>query len=934
MSDTKEFEKAAEAAKQAIFEDEKEKLDRITKEDVKRAALAYYLPYIMDKGISSKPEEITRQNVYNIWDKSENLKEKLPCLSNILTKTSNKKEEKKICDLEIFNSLRENALFLSEAVPYVKIYKTIIVDNAGKKEKIDISLPFDIVAGQRYGEKEQLEEKILQGGSGGSVGVANFSWNSEGKNEGNNSLYTVNFKILLQDAAQLTKIRNQVGDHKVQILDLLYYGFLNTEKQKKDGDPEIQSSIDPDYLEFRAELGFNFSNFYKDYERYFKTSLTLRVFKHNFNFDETGKVELEITAIGNIESDFSNKVKHNILENQETKLLVKAIKFFKKLQTSPNKDFIANEYDKLMKTDPLVWNIVIYYMQAFDGKFKEGLAQAANQQSGINAAASTTAAAGIGAGVYVAGTTAATSLAGGGTLATAGAGIAGLVASGGALLVIGALIAGGTALYNYLNETEEDKLNELFKISIKGLKNELKEAKVNILNHILVKFRQNLNYISLSKEEYRKLQFFMSVDEFTTLDKNIINKKLPEAPEINKVRTSGGNIVESNTNVDITDLLSGEGILGDIEIIEGDILDLKRKVEEEAKGKVFIPYYYLGDLLQGFIDEDDSLKNNLNIYLGPFSYYDYRETFERVHKKIPEDNRQNNPNQYLFQSLSKKIGSLAYVPIAVDTIVKWFKDLIESTEEQAYSFNSLLKFFMSDLIRQNISAKVSPAAPYNTISINPYYFSTEINYPESKNYKFYKNNIFFERFQEAYSMKENTSLEQTGHTSNIAFISVGETSLKEGTFKGDFQQDCENNIMHLFVNSMSSIVKNISFSRDDDALLETANLMAANDANPNKIIRQVYQANINMFGNCIFEPGNLVYIKANYPGLPLKDNVLEKIGLGGYYRVIEIGNNITPGGFSTELKCMWEMSSDGSATVLGSQQKGIRIRVIGEENGD
>ena len=57
MSDTKEFEKAAEAAKQAIFEDEKEKLDRITKEDVKRAALAYYLPYIMDKGISSKPEE-------------------------------------------------------------------------------------------------------------------------------------------------------------------------------------------------------------------------------------------------------------------------------------------------------------------------------------------------------------------------------------------------------------------------------------------------------------------------------------------------------------------------------------------------------------------------------------------------------------------------------------------------------------------------------------------------------------------------------------------------------------------------------------------------------------------------------------------------------------------------------------------------------------
>lgn len=919
-------EEAVKQAEELIEQQKKKETEEITKQQVITAALGYYLPEIMLK-VEKIPLE-PNNNVFPISEDKNKIKKELPSYTNILTKKENSEN---ICELSIFKSLQENALFLSQAVPYVKIYKTISKEG----RKIDINLPFDIVAGQKNGDKEELQEKILQGGSGGAVGVANFSWKSEGKNEGNKSLYNVNFKIVLQDASELKKTRNIVGDNKVAILDLLYYGFLNNEKDSKKNENENKDQIvttnEPDYMEFKAELGFNFSESYQRYSDYFKTNLNLRVYKHNFNFDQSGKVELEIVAIGNIESDFSNKVKYNILESEKVKNLVRALEFFNKLKTLKSQEAMANTIALLQRQNKVVYNIVDHMFALNSNSKKAGDAIDESQTESFIGTELSAVAIGAAGGASVAAIVTKSTLVG----ATIGAIPGALVGA-----AVG-LAAGAVVWYRYMDIEGFEEIKEKIKVSCDILKQEIKKEKVNILNKIFksLKDKGQLRYFILDYENFNLLKTFISLGEISNLDTDFIN-------QISNLNLEGIQELKNSSESDVLQVEVDEPFLaftpqqaiGELNISSKDpykqIREEINKSNEKENESEIIPFVFLGDLIQAFINEDTILKSNTNIFLGPFSFYNYKKSFSTLNKELTPNAIENNQNKYLIHDIEKNIGNLYHVPISIDTLQKWFKDSIESKEEKSYSFNNFLKFCMSDLIKQNIATKTAPASPYNTVSINPYYFSVKDTNMIPLYQKIYvdKTSPTIREVAKVYSERENNNFNFENVKRNIVFLSVAEYALESNTFSGNFYQDCEKNIMHLFVNSMSSIVKNISFSRDDDARLETANLQAANDANPNKIIRQVYHANINMFGNCIFEPGNLLYIKANYPGVPLSDPTLEQIGLGGYYRIINIENKITTSGFSTSLKCIWEMSSDGSVNVYNKNQQGIKVTLVNEND--
>ena len=67
-----------------------------------------------------------------------------------------------------------------------------------------------------------------------------------------------------------------------------------------------------------------------------------------------------------------------------------------------------------------------------------------------------------------------------------------------------------------------------------------------------------------------------------------------------------------------------------------------------------------------------------------------------------------------------------------------------------------------------------------------------------------------------------------------------------------------------------------------------------------------------MFGNSIFEPGQLLYINPSYPGSRLRNPVLHKIGLGGYYQIISINGVLDQNKYSTNIDAKWVMSGIGS----------------------
>ncbi len=857
-----ENEETIKQAEEQLKKQQEEKVKDITTKQVVQSSIGFFLPEIVDFAKQNTDISGDNRNVFMIEDEGQKTKEELPVLTNILTK----KQDTKVCDLEFFNNLRENSLFLNEAVPYVKIYKT--VKNKTTNEYLNIELPFDIVAGQKYGNAETLTQKILSGGSGGAVGVMDFSWKSEGKNEGNNSIYTVNFKILMQDASELEKIRNRVDDQEIAILDLLYYGFL---KEGIDG----ESSFDPDYLEFKAEVGFNFSSRYAKYKDFFRTVLNLRVYKHNFSFNETGKVELDIIAIGNIESDYSNKTKYNILESSRTQELRKTLEFFlqaKNFQTEKNFNLKKEEQDSSIKK----------IIDEYEKESKYAIKEQKDYEDAQGAAV----------GGYV----------------------------------------------DIPSDTVEPISWKEYRESIETLvipkiREDIKVSKASIINTLIDSLhkKSQIKYFVLDKQKIEALKLLISFtgqlsqQTLAGLQQEIASL-INFTPSLNDVELNEGvNTFTVKKNRSIIALGPEDRYLEGLEVEESNALfkTIKEKLGEEAKNSEIVSFVYLGDLLQAVIDQnEEDLKNDLNLYLSPFSFFDYKSTFSDLekrktneHKKITKDGQTKYYNTY---NLDKKISSLYYVPISIATISKWFKDHVIAKEEQAYTFNTFIKFCMSDLIKQNISVKVAPSSPNNVVKINPYYFSTEYNDYTFEN----KGQLSIDELSKIYSKRLASSTSPTKYKKNIAFLSVAESNSDQ--FVGNFTEDCEKGVLHLPVNSMYSFVKRINFSRDDDALLETANLQAANDANPNKIIRQVYQANVEMFGNSFFEPGNLVYLSPNYPGVGLQNKTLIRIGLGGYYRITEIDNKVTSGGYSTTLRCIWEMSADGQKSA-GTTPQQIQI---------
>jgi hypothetical protein len=66
-----------------------------------------------------------------------------------------------------------------------------------------------------------------------------------------------------------------------------------------------------------------------------------------------------------------------------------------------------------------------------------------------------------------------------------------------------------------------------------------------------------------------------------------------------------------------------------------------------------------------------------------------------------------------------------------------------------------------------------------------------------------------------------------------------------------------------------------------------------------------YNADVELYGCFGFVPGALMRITS----YAFDQNKADRIGLGGYYRVLKVSHKIELGKFTTHLECQWEYSS-------------------------
>jgi hypothetical protein len=139
---------------------------------------------------------------------------------------------------------------------------------------------------------------------------------------------------------------------------------------------------------------------------------------------------------------------------------------------------------------------------------------------------------------------------------------------------------------------------------------------------------------------------------------------------------------------------------------------------------------------------------------------------------------------------------------------------------------------------------------------------------------------------------------------NYVYISsIGNSNVDR---EGDKQKDHESGIIHLNVGSPHGLLKKVVFNRVElENLVELRSQETLQGSDNQLQIQRVYDCDITMVGNSLFKPGMMVYVNPTMAGggnPKAKNSISRKLGIGGYYFILEVENIIEPGVYETMLK--------------------------------
>jgi len=245
------------------------------------------------------------------------------------------------------------SLQLSSLVPVIQIYK--IYRKVSGNEELEVMLPFP-----EYTYKEDLDQIFeSRTGRGAGIGIKSFQWNSMAKNQANLAQFSADLKLYLQDAGELTKIRNQVIDGKntysASVLDLLYPVARDENQGAFDYNPrnfflkvrvgwKLREDIDDPNLKIEQSL---LKSLVSEYH--------LTLYKHDISFERDGSVTLDIKFLAMAEALLDDYSRADVfferyIDHSNTKEIKEKTKQIRELQEQKIK--ASDESGGIFNTNP------------------------------------------------------------------------------------------------------------------------------------------------------------------------------------------------------------------------------------------------------------------------------------------------------------------------------------------------------------------------------------------------------------------------------------------------------------------------------------------------------------------------------------------------------------------------------------------------------
>lgn len=805
-------------------------------------------------------------------------------------------------DEESSSMLKLTTLQLSLLVPRLRIFKTVFDLNL--KEELHVELPFDDVA-----NKLDIERIYSSGtGRGSGCGLKSFEWKSLGKNQANLSQFSANLKIYLQNIEEMQQIRNSVRLENGRIINVSVLDLLYQKPDLRSGVNEGSNIYDSKYFGIKVEVGWNLDNLNQNVLQVFnaesqkygqnpdkilaavlkqKTIFYLTLSSHELNINENGSIDLSIDYIASAEIDASDNITANVLklDNENEVKLQQALqqqrdidRQLNSLKVSTGKSDEAYSQLAAPKQSKNEYN-------QWDDKF--------DRYSKIK---------------Y-------------GTPGT----------------VLSQDEAGNLAQYQSLKKQKENADKALEDLR-KNLKVEMRSSIINgllrrsLINTLcitnkdletLTNLRSNLadtvDVVDKIRQDFDTIKLNLKIVPSNTLDMNAMDslKGVNEggSPNITKQLQNGFG-AGSSSNGQPTKLCPDNSTQISF-FFFGDLLDIiLEKIFNDDQGK--------------FVD---FTKKTTRILLGPITYYDFG-SIEDNNLIIRTKGTKDQSGELVAVYRGKQtIVNMADIPISVREFSRWFANNIINKARETYSFWDFAKDIIDDLIISAIAAETYKFAPRQQVRINILPFSV----PQVENNEELFREVLTSEATKSFRFNLDPNRNFNGKTLSpflnsdikapkqnyILFYGINQPPLER---IAEEQRDLQQKIYHVFIGEERGLIKKVGFSRDDNPRQRASNIQQSNPEKQQNglIIREKYSAKIQMFGNFLFLPGQQIFVHPTYPGLKgrnVRENIFRKLGLGGYYRVIETNSKIASGEFTTDITTKWDAFGDGTLN-LGDQLQG------------
>ena len=347
------------------------------------------------------------------------------------------------------------------------------------------------------------------------------------------------------------------------------------------------------------------------------------------------------------------------------------------------------------------------------------------------------------------------------------------------------------------------------------------------------------------------------------------------------------------------------------------------QLKKDNAGAIDVPYFYLGDLLDGILHylqdivvEKNGRQGSLQLLLGDVELLDPLLGFQvkdlniecaqgEKTKAVVRSIAQVDPLRFAGTAISNVLFSvnLGSIPISLTYFQEWYVNHVVRPQREKYTLLSFIK----DVAAAMIGKAFNSICFENTLQYHLKFDVASFNLANA-----YRGSApTVQALATSKQLADQRSRQQLEPSKANVIPSLVFYSVSSKPRAGDYETDLKNGIYHYFLGSACGLNKTIKFNRMDMPYYREARMSKQGNLSATQL-RELYTVSMDMVGNTLHKNGQYLYIEPIGVGLGDRKamgttpNLARILGIGGYHLVSKVAHTISDAGFNVTVEALQE----------------------------